>query len=48
MRKWTNRKQSPPYPSKSTPTVLLLNKQLSREAATILNSKALNIIFQET
>ncbi|KAK3711980.1 hypothetical protein LTR37_009292 [Vermiconidia calcicola] len=45
MRKWTNRQQSPPYPSKTTPTVLLLNKQISGEASTILNRKPLNIVY---
>ncbi|KAK3708543.1 hypothetical protein LTR37_011438 [Vermiconidia calcicola] len=45
MREWTNRQQSPPYPSKTTPTVLLLNKQISREATNILNRKPLKIIY---
>ncbi|KAK5136994.1 hypothetical protein LTR08_001501 [Meristemomyces frigidus] len=41
---WTDKSQKPPYPKRSTPTVLLLNHQIHDEAVAVLHAKPLTII----
>lgn len=46
MRRWLDRTTPmPAYPARSTPTVLLLNKQITSEALPVIRSTPLHIIF---
>lgn len=45
MSDWQDRKQPPPYPKRTTPTILLLNKTIYKEAVSIIRRKTLNITF---
>jgi hypothetical protein len=46
MHSWVDRMEPmPAYPARSTPTVLLLNKQITREALHVIHSKALRVVF---
>lgn len=40
---WTDHKLPPPYPPRTTPTILLLNRQITQEASSILRTKPLNV-----
>ncbi|KAM3422626.1 hypothetical protein BST61_g115 [Cercospora zeina] len=42
---WTNKFEKFPFPPRTTPTVLLINKQISDEAVEVLAKKPLNITF---
>ncbi|KAK3110345.1 hypothetical protein LTR53_015446 [Teratosphaeriaceae sp. CCFEE 6253] len=44
MLRWSDKTASPPYPARSTPTVLLLNRQITAEALEILREKPLKIV----
>lgn len=41
---WTDKTSPPPYPKRSTPTILLLNKQVTAEALPVLRAKPLTIV----
>jgi len=44
---WTRKGFSPPYPGKlKTPTILLLNKQITHEAKSILRAKPLRLTYE--
>ena len=45
MKAWTDHNKPIPYPTKTTPTVLLLNKQIYDEAISVIHSKPLNLVF---
>ena len=47
MKLRSNHNTPPPYPKRSTPTILLLNRQIRNEALSVLHSKPLNIVFPE-
>ncbi|KAF2767673.1 hypothetical protein EJ03DRAFT_365432 [Teratosphaeria nubilosa] len=44
LAKWVDKSASPPYPPRSTPTILLLNKQITNEALAVLREKPLVIV----
>ncbi|KAH9828924.1 hypothetical protein Tdes44962_MAKER02353 [Teratosphaeria destructans] len=45
LAKWTDKSGSPPYPPRSTPTILLLNKQITSEALAVLREEPLVIVY---
>ena len=45
MKKWTDKTQPPPYPKRSTPNVLLLNKQIHGEASHYFRIKTLDLVL---
>ncbi|TKA68369.1 hypothetical protein B0A55_07474 [Friedmanniomyces simplex] len=45
IRLWSNKNLSPPFPALTTPTVLLLNRQISAEAQAVLHRKPLTLVF---
>ena len=47
MKSWNHHAHPPQFPSRSTPTILLLNKKVSHEALSVLRSKPLTITFPE-
>ena len=45
MDTWDGRTMPPPYPQQSSPTVLLLNRQIYKEASSIVYNKPFNLIL---
>jgi len=43
MARWTDKSQCPPYPPRTTPTILRLNRQISAQALDVLRKKPLII-----
>ncbi|KAK5122159.1 hypothetical protein LTR85_004405 [Meristemomyces frigidus] len=44
MVKWTDKTNKPPYPKRSTSTILLLNRQITSEALTVLHAMPLALV----
>ena len=48
MKKWVEKKKSfPEHPAKTTPSILLVNKQISKEASYVLSKKPVTFTFPE-
>lgn len=45
LAEWTDKAKKPPFPQRTTPTILLLNRQVTSEALPVLHAKPLTVLF---